>query len=134
MGGHNITKDYAEIRRIKTIYEHQNFDIISFDNDIALLKLDKPVKFGPNVQPGCLPDGRKTDYAGSLTIVAGWGRTGEKKPTSQVLRSLIVPVWTQKQCLESDYGKNRITNNMMCAGYHDGQRDGCQVNFTYVFN
>lgn len=133
MGGHNISKDYTDVRRVKSIHEHEYFDIISFDNDIALIKLDRPVKFSSTVRPACLPDGSVSDYAGSLTIIAGWGRTGEKQPTSQLLRSLIVPVWSQEQCYESDYGKSKITDNMMCAGYHDGARDGCQVSQFIIY-
>lgn len=32
-----------------------------------------------------------------------------------------------EQCRDAGYGRKRITNNMMCAGYHDGRRDACQV-------
>lgn len=78
------------------------------------------------MQPACLPDGSRTDFAGSLTTIAGWGRTAEKYPTSPVLRFVTVPVWSQDQCLDSGYGPKRITENMMCAGYHDGKKDACQ--------
>lgn len=127
LGGHDISKDYSEIRRTKRIYEHEKFDIISFDNDIAILELDQSVNYGPTVQPVCLPNGEVAEFAGSMGIIAGWGRLGEKKPTSPVLRSLLVPVWSHEQCLQSGYGEKRITANMMCAGFHDGGKDACQV-------
>lgn len=59
LGGHDIANDYTEIRRIKTTQEHDYYDGVSFNNDIALIELDKPIKFGPRVQPACLPDGGK---------------------------------------------------------------------------
>lgn len=62
LGGHNITKDYSEQRRVKRIMEHEDFDIISFNNDIAILEMDKPVKFGPTIQPVCLPDISKNNF------------------------------------------------------------------------
>lgn len=58
--------------------------------------------------------------------VAGWGRLSERLPTSQTLRSVIVPVWSQKNCLMAGYGATRITGNMMCGGYPEGERDSCQ--------
>lgn len=66
------------------------------------------------------------DFAERLSIIAGWGRTDEKLPPSQILREVVVPVWSQEQCMEAGYGNKRITGNMMCAGYHDGKKDACQ--------
>lgn len=127
IGGHNITSDYTDIRRIKEVYEHEYFDIISFNNDIAIIEMDKPVAFGPKVQPACLPKGQFEDYSGKYTLIAGWGRTGEKEFTSKGLQSVIVPIWSREQCAESEYGKKRITDNMMCAGFPEGAKDACQV-------
>lgn len=70
-----------------------------------------------------------SDYAGQLTLVAGWGRTGEKEQTSRTLRSVVIPVWSKEQCDDAGYGKHRLTENMMCGGYHDGGKDACQVSF-----
>lgn len=127
IGGHNITSDYTDIRRIKEVYKHEYYEVDTFNNDIAVIEMDKPVTFGPKVQPSCLPKEQFQEYAGKYTLVAGWGRTGEKERTSKGLRSLIVPVWSREQCAESDYGKNRITDNMMCAGYPEGAKDSCFV-------
>ncbi|XP_055847902.1 trypsin-1-like [Episyrphus balteatus] len=126
LGGHEISKDYTEIRRIKAIHDHEYFDVVSFNNDIALIELDRPVQFGPKVQPVCLPSAGEADYSGVLGLVAGWGKTGEKDKTSPILRSVSVPVWSQEQCKDAGYGSKRITDNMMCAGYHDGKIDACQ--------
>lgn len=130
IGGHNISTDYTDIRRVSEIHQHEYFDIVSFNNDIAVLELDKPIQFGPKVQPACLPHGQFEDYSGKLTLISGWGRTGEKDSTSKALRSVIIPVWSQEQCAESGYGKKRLTGNMMCAGYPEGLKDACQVSYT----
>lgn len=122
-----MSTDYTERRQVRNIYIHDYFDIISFDNDIAVLRLDRPVKFGSKVQPACLPNVANANYDGELALVAGWGRTGEALPTSSVLRSLVMPVWTEDQCRQSEYGADRLTGNMICAGFHDGERDACKV-------
>lgn len=69
----------------------------------------------------------RTDYAGQMTLIAGWGRTSEKGDTSRVLQSVKLPVWTQSECRAAGYSESRITDNMMCAGFKDGQKDACQV-------
>lgn len=44
-------------------------------DDIALLKLKKPVKFNENVRPACLPFPGEQFEAGTVCTVAGWGHT-----------------------------------------------------------
>lgn len=152
-GGHNITEDYTDVRRIKKIHQHESFNIFSFDNDIALLELQKSLKFGPKVQPACLPDGCKPpgffyhkfsykqsfltlkavrEFSGSEGIVAGWGRTAEKKQTSQLLQTVTVPVWSREECASAGYGSKRITENMICSGYAEGGKDACQVGVSHT--
>lgn len=52
--------------------------------------------------------------------------SGEQSDTSNHLRQVAVPIWTADECSNSDYGKKRLTSNMMCAGYANGGRDACQ--------
>lgn len=67
------------------------------------------------------------NYTGRVAIVAGWGRTEERKPPSSSLRKVAVPIISREECFNSGYAKNRITENMICAGYADGKKDACQV-------
>lgn len=69
-----------------------------------------------------LPD---TDYAGKFAVVAGWGRTGENEETSRVLRKVVVPVWSRKECRDAGYGVHKLSDNMFCAGYPGGEKDAC---------
>lgn len=57
------------------------------------------------------------DYTGALATVVGWGRTGETKPVSDELRKVNLPILSQEECDQAGYAKNRITENMFCAGY-----------------
>jgi Trypsin len=123
VGGHNISRDYTEIKKIRRIIAHEDFDIFNFNNDIALLELATPIVYGPRVTPVCLPSGNQDDFTDQLTLVAGWGRLGEKSPTSSTLRSVIVPIWSKKECMAAGYGTTRITDNMMCGGYAEGKKD-----------
>lgn len=44
-----------EIRNISKALIHPKFSPANLDSDIALLKLDKPVKFRQEIRPACLP-------------------------------------------------------------------------------
>lgn len=76
IGGHNISTDYVDTRRVARIFEHEYFDTVSFDFDIAILELSKPIEFGPKIQPVCLPQTIFQDYSGKFGLIAGWGRLG----------------------------------------------------------
>lgn len=45
----------AKMRMVSAIIRHRNFDANSYNHDIALLKLRKPVEFSKNIRPVCLP-------------------------------------------------------------------------------
>jgi len=42
-------------------------------NDIAIIKLDRPVEWSDLVQPICLPDSGAENFAGKHGLLAGWG-------------------------------------------------------------
>lgn len=57
----------------------------------------------------------------------GWGRTGESEPVSNELRRVNLPILSQEECDQAGYQKNRISENMFCAGYLAGDLDACFV-------
>lgn len=66
--------------KVVKISIHQRYDQNSKGqyNDIALLKLEKPVEFNEFIQPICLPIDEELNnrYNQDTMVVAGWGRTG----------------------------------------------------------
>ena len=60
---------------------HERFNLsvenIYSDNDIALIKLSTPVKFGPKIAPICLPT-REEMISKTDCQVIGWGRTATR--------------------------------------------------------
>lgn len=62
LGDHDqstTTDTVAKMRAVAAVIRHRNFDSDSYNHDIALLKLRKPVDFTKNIRPICLPSGWK---------------------------------------------------------------------------
>ncbi|XP_029173024.1 soluble guanylate cyclase 89Db-like [Nylanderia fulva] len=120
----SISSD-AIVRRIKSATIHENFNAYSFNNDIAIIEMDQPVSINDLVRTACLPEDKNIDYTGAIATVIGWGQTGENKPESDELRKVNLPILSQEECDQAGYAKNRITENMFCSGYLEGERDAC---------
>lgn len=98
--------------------------------DIALLRLDRPVRRAPSVSPICLPPlnnyGRGSiSPPGTLATVVGWGRLGrdEDAPHSNILQAVTVPVLDDNDCAyQTGLG---VYTDQMCAGGSDVSRSAC---------
>ncbi|KAH8409750.1 hypothetical protein KR222_003690, partial [Zaprionus bogoriensis] len=72
-------------------------------NDIALLRLDRRIRFGYKLKPICLPFGSNNALepaAGSLLTVSGWGRSSDRHNDSRK-RGITVVLSDAAQCNES---------------------------------
>ncbi|XP_066591878.1 transmembrane protease serine 9-like [Prorops nasuta] len=117
------TDGSAIMRAVSAVIRHRNFDMNSYNHDVALLRLRKTVKFSKTIRPVCLPRAG-SDPAGKEGTVVGWGRTAEGGMLPGKVQEVQVPILTLAQCRNMKYRANRITNNMICAG--KGSQDSCQ--------
>lgn len=61
------------LEKVDTLFIHRNFDLQTFKNDVALLKLGHPVDaYNLYVRPACLPD-NSTDFDDMICTITGWG-------------------------------------------------------------
>lgn len=100
-------KEY-ELFKIETIKVHSDIMLVGKQtNNIALIRLDRDITFGPKVQPICLPFGKnKIDppETGSFLTVAGWWTT--MFPSDVVAkRSESIAFWNTTACHEADLDK-----------------------------
>ncbi|KAF7263192.1 hypothetical protein GWI33_003515 [Rhynchophorus ferrugineus] len=126
LGDHDqsVTTDVpAKMRAVSAVIRHRNFDTDTYNHDIALLKLRKPVEFTKNIRPICLPTSGK-DPAGKMGTVVGWGRTSEGGMLPNIVQEVDVPILSLTQCRAMKYRSSRITSYMLCAG--KGAMDSCQ--------
>ena len=77
LGEHDLNHNYEPqqlvARNVKRAIVHRSYNAKTLDNDVALLEMEKPVKFQEHILPVCLPKGND-DYVGEIAYVTGWGR------------------------------------------------------------
>ncbi|XP_074159895.1 suppressor of tumorigenicity 14 protein [Sminthopsis crassicaudata] len=111
-------------RGFKQIIPHAAFNDLTFDYDIAVLELDKPVQFSSVIRPICLPDSSHTFPAGKAIWVTGWGHTKEGGTGALILQKGEIRVINQTTC--ESLLPNQVTPRMMCVGFLNGGVDACQ--------
>uniref|UniRef100_A0A4W6G621 Peptidase S1 domain-containing protein n=1 Tax=Lates calcarifer TaxID=8187 RepID=A0A4W6G621_LATCA len=107
-------------RTVARIILHPNYDSITNNNDIALLKLSSPVTFTDYIRPVCLAAGGSVFNNGTDSWVTGWGAVKEGGESA-----FEVPVLGNRQC-NCLNGVGTVTDNMICAGVLAGGKDSCQ--------
>lgn len=115
---------------VAEIIEHEKFVLATYENDIAIVRLQKPTSFNTYIWPICLPpiDG---DYVNKTVVVAGWGQQYFAGPISAVLLQVAIPVWPQQKCVDSFV--QRITDDNICAAGFEGGKDSCLVSGFSIF-
>lgn len=69
-------------------------------NDIALVRVDRPIQFGPKMKPICLPfEGNNAEEpaVGSVMTVAGWGLTMVENE-KRAKRAVSILLWETDKC------------------------------------
>jgi len=97
--------NWSSMLEVEKIIKHSNYvlrkhrDGLEMKNDIALLKLKKAVKFGPNTKPACLPSDKSKTYTNSMAVVSGYG-IWDQKDLPQHLRKTYLNIlpFTNRFC------------------------------------
>ena len=116
-----------ELRKIDAVYIREDFDEETYNNDIAVVSMERSVQFTAFIRPLCLPEINE-DYAGSVGTIIGWGRLSHNGLLPDSLQESRVPILSQESCrYESNHVAEEITENMVCAGYRgEAATDACQ--------
>ncbi|KAM4748732.1 ovochymase-1 [Rhinophrynus dorsalis] len=121
-----LTEPTEQVRAVGAIKVHENFDLRTYDNDIALLWLKEPLELNNFVRPVCLPSNEEPLAPSSVCVATGWGNTLEVGRPAMRLQQLQVPILDSNICNNSYY-HGAITERMFCAGFPSSQgKDACQ--------
>jgi len=98
--------------------------------DVAVLKLDRPIRYAPHIVPICLPKKNELTMEGTEAMVSGWGArdpNSDKRP--KYLQAVDVQVVDSERCENWHKAKKidlTLYEDMMCAGHKEGKKDACQ--------
>uniref|UniRef100_A0A8C2Z860 Transmembrane serine protease 13b n=1 Tax=Cyclopterus lumpus TaxID=8103 RepID=A0A8C2Z860_CYCLU len=112
---------------VKRIILSENYNSVTNDQDVALLKLTSPVSFNANVQPACLPATNQQVPHGTECWTSGFGTTEAGSGTvSRDLMEVTVDIIDSRVCNSTDVYQGAVTKHMLCAGDLNGGKDSCQ--------
>ncbi|XP_074259111.1 ovochymase-1 isoform X4 [Saimiri boliviensis] len=130
-GDHDRTlkESTEQVRRAKHIIVHEDFNILSYDSDIALVQLSSPLEYTSAVRPVCLPHSAEPLFSSEICAVTGWGSISRDGGLASRLQQIRVHVLERKVCEYTYYSAHPggITEKMICAGFAtSGEKDFCQ--------
>lgn len=104
---------------------HPDFILAVYANDIAILQLEKPLKFDKFVSPVCLPR-KPLNIARKRLLIAGWGQTDEGGRDSEQLRYITKKELPFKKCKPMLHGEAQMKLNesiVICTSARN--KDAC---------
>ncbi|XP_049821198.1 serine proteinase stubble [Aethina tumida] len=107
---------------------HPKYNFFTYEYDLALVQLDKPLEFAKHISPICLPASDDL-LIGENATVTGWGRLSEGGTLPSVLQEVQVPIVSNDRCKSMFLRAGRhefIPEIFLCAGHEGGGQDSCQ--------
>ncbi|CAD6222513.1 GSCOCG00001002001-RA-CDS [Cotesia congregata] len=111
----------AQIRQAQVVIPHPEYNGRIMRNDLALIKLNEPLRLNRWIRATCLPSSVwGSPPVNETCTTVGWGATSENGPDPDYLRQVEVPI-----AAECNYKFDR-SSGIICAGWSEGGRDACQ--------
>ncbi|XP_065661733.1 chymotrypsinogen B isoform X2 [Hydra vulgaris] len=115
------------VYRIAKAIRHPVFSMSHLKNDIALLKLQKPLLFSNYIRPVCLPS--LPPHTKSKCFVTGWGRKSRDYNSTMfpILQQAEMPIVNRNVCsiAMKRHATYNITSTSLCAGYGNATQSAC---------
>ncbi|XP_029942695.1 complement factor D [Salarias fasciatus] len=118
LGVHSLSEpeETKQTFDILELHNHPDFLESNYDNDIALIKLDRPFNASEAVAAvGFLRAGGANPDTDAEVEAAGWGSLDNLGSRPDRLREVVMDVVNPARCRRSDYFGRKFTANMICA-------------------
>ncbi|XP_039655465.1 transmembrane protease serine 11D isoform X2 [Perca fluviatilis] len=118
----------TQIRSIREVKMHEDYDDVTSDNDVTLLLLSSPFNFTDHVQPVCTPHNLTHEFILNFShcFISGWGSSYYRGRLMNRLQEAEVELIDRITCNLITWYNGLITENMICAGLESGAADSCQ--------
>uniref|UniRef100_A0A8C2IHZ6 Zgc:171592 n=1 Tax=Cyprinus carpio TaxID=7962 RepID=A0A8C2IHZ6_CYPCA len=116
LGEHDCGSDAEPIenKQVSKVITHPLYNRVTFNNDIALLKLSSPSHLLPVSLLYVWLHQALSILPGTRCFTTGWGRTATTS-SPEILQQTVVPIISPAVCRQI-WGQSRITDAMICAG------------------
>ena len=122
LGRHSLGSDAGERINAVEIIMHPNFNAITLNNDVALIRLSEP---STQIPVALVYNSSITATNPGLdATITGWGALSQGGASPENLHQVTVPIVSDAACLAAYNGG--VSDKMICAGLAEGGKDACQ--------
>ncbi|KAL0994363.1 hypothetical protein UPYG_G00121180 [Umbra pygmaea] len=118
--------NFATGNSVGCIISHKNYNKVTGDNDIALMKLNIPLTMSTSVRPVCLPNVGLNLAPEREAWISGWGSIRTGGSAEENLRQAQITIYSRNTCNVPSVYDGLVTASMICAGRLAGGVDSCQ--------
>ncbi|XP_071568268.1 chymotrypsin-2-like [Temnothorax nylanderi] len=114
------------VHRIESSYIHEDYNVDGqWRNDIALVKLQSPIKYSPLVSPVILTK-NQTIPAGTEVVVSGFGRLSFQGEKTTRLYVADIEIVNQDYCRDVYRRFRNIYDTQICANDETEEKGSCE--------
>lgn len=95
----NEPYDHQELR-VTSVIRHDQFNAITFQNDLALLVLESAFEMSDYINTICLPP-PDTSFDSQRCLMSGWGKREFNGNHQDILKKVILPIVSFESCQEN---------------------------------
>lgn len=124
-GDHRVlsTDSTEQMRYGLNVFLHDDYNPNTYDNDIAVVRVNSPFSINDNVRPACLPETCDEDYVNKQVLISGWGRSNAGNRDIQDIRpDALNFAWMTAKAREYCYMYGGSLDKTICVSDDVGDR------------